>query len=202
MILKYENKDYAKITDIEAEEIKNAKGMHLNFRGNLLKMSKVEIMSEEMEEIKVWQKSTEDLKEIAGSFREQLKAHTEGIPKTIAGKHKAVQDGLLPDVGGWWIEDRGVVTWYIQNGWIETTKKEGEKRKWALTTKYISDKIPQVEEATEELRCRKLYAEEQAIEHGDPIIKEIYENEQREKIDAMRKKLALKFGWQYNYGQK
>lgn len=150
------------------------------------------IMESEQEEVGMWQKTTEELKEIAGDFREQLKEHTEGIPKTIHGKHMAVQAGLLPDIGGWWIEDRGIVAWYIQNGWLERTKKEGEKCKWSWTQKYVSDKIPQLEEATEELRCRRLYAEEQSIEHGDPIIKEIYEKEQREKIDALRKSLMVK----------
>ncbi len=193
MILRYDNKDYAKITDQEAEEIRGAKGMHLNFRGNLLKMSKVEMSTEEKEEIKVWQRSTEELKEIIGDFEEQLKSHKDNVPPTPEGKRKAVQDGILPDVGMWWCEDRGIMLWYLKNGWLFTENpKEGEKRKWAMTTKYISDGVPKIEEALDELQHRRLYTEEEAIKNGDPIIREMYEREQQEKIDAMRKKLMEK----------
>ncbi len=195
-ILRYDNKDYAKITEAEAEEIRQAHGMHLNFRGNLFKMSKVELSNEEKEEIKVWQKTTEQLKEIIGDFEEQIKLHKDNTPPTREGKRKAIQDGKLPDVGMWWCEDRGVMLWYLKNDWLFTENpKEGEKRRWSMTTKYISDGVPKIEEALDELQHRRIYAEEEAIKNGDPIIKEIYEKEQRSKIDAMRASLQSRFGW-------
>lgn len=195
-ILRYDSKDHAKITDEEAEEVRSAKGMHLLFRGNLLKMSKVELVNDEKEEIKIWQKTTEQLKEIIGDFENQLNLHKDNIPPTREGKIKAIADGKLPDVGMWWIEDRGVMLWYLKNGWIFTENpKEGEKRKWAMTTKYISDGVPKIEEALDELQHRRIYAEEEAIKNGDPIIKEMYQKEQQEKIDSMRKKLQERFGW-------
>lgn len=194
-ILRYDNKEFATITNQEAEEINNHKGMHLNFKGNLLKMTKVEVFKGEQEDIKIWQKTTEELKEIVGEFETQLKNHTENIPLTLAGKKRAVVDGKLPDCGIYYLEDRGIAVWYLENGWLSTEKKENEKRTWSLTQKYISDGIPQKEEALEELRSRRAFAEEEAIKNGDPVISGIYYKERSEKIAGLRKVLAEKLGW-------
>ena len=196
-ILRYDNKEFATLTDSEAEDIKSQRGMHLNFKGNLLKMAKVEIMSgEEVEDVKIWQKTTEELKEIIGDFEKQLISHKDGIPKTAEGKHRAVLDGKLPDVGAYWLEDRGILLYYLETGWIFTENpKDGEKRRWALTQKYNLDKIWKIEEALEELQHRRIYAEEEEIKNGDPLISEIYEKEKVEKIARLRSGLALKFGW-------
>lgn len=194
----YDKKKISNITDEEAESIQLEirRGSHINFKGSFLKSSKIEIINEEQEDIKIWQKSTDELKEIIGDFENQLKSHKDNIPSTREGKSKAIQDGKLPDVGMWWLEDRGVMLWYLKNGWLFTENpKEGEKRRWSVTTKYISDGVPKIEEALDELQHRRIYAEEEAIKNGDPIIAEMYEKEQREKIDALRKKLQMRFGW-------
>ncbi len=195
-ILFYDKKRFAEITDEEAETIKNAKGTHLDFRGNYLKNNQIEIFGiEEKVEVEIWKKSTEELKEIIGDFENQLKFHKDNIPPTQEGKTRAVNDGKLPDCGMSWLEDRGIMLWYLENGWLWTGKKEGEKRRWSITQKYINDGVSAIEEALEELRHRRIYAEEEAIKYGDKIISDMYFKERQEKIDAMRKKLQIKLGW-------
>jgi len=111
----------------------------------------------------VHMRSTEELKAILsnypGNFEKELNAAKDNIPDSSQGKIKAIQDGKLPDLGMYWLRDRGVVLWYVQNGWLSTRKKGKEKRKWAVTQKYIEDRIPEKEEVLSELINRRSYAQ-------------------------------------------
>ncbi len=159
-ILQYDGRKFADLTDREAEEVRNYRGMHLNFKGNLLKMAKVEIFNEVQISGENFsnEKTTEQLKDIIGEFENQINEHTEGVPSE-AGKVKAILEGKLPDCGVYWLRDRGVAIWYLENGWLFTEKKEGQKRRWALTEKYNSNGLPAKEAALEELIKRRNYAQ-------------------------------------------
>lgn len=195
-ILNYDNKRLADITDEQAEKIKNTKTSHIDFNGNFLKMTKVEIFDTGTErENEIWQKSTEELKEMIGEFENQLNEVKDNIPLAVEGKARAVKDGLLPDCGMYWLQDRGIATWYLKNGWLATIKKVDGKRKWTLTQKYNDDGVMQKDIALDELQERRRFAEEEAMKKQDPIIKETFEQDRKIKIANLRLKLAEKMGW-------
>lgn len=196
-ILFYDKKRFADITDEESQTIQDAKGTHILFKGNYLKNNQIEIFNEQKEGgNEIWQKSTEELKEIIGEFENQIKEHKENIPPTIQGQFKAVADGKLPNCGTHWLFDRGVVAYYLKNGWLQTIKIENEKRSWAMTQKYVEDGIPQKEEALSELIGRRQFAEEECINQGDIIIKDLYEKGKKEKIMKLRQWLSVRLGWE------
>jgi hypothetical protein len=129
------------------------------------------IMEKENNNEEIWQKSTEELKEIIVEFEIMIKEHTEGIPNSIQGKMKAIRDGKLPDCG-WWrmMSDRGITSWYLENKWIFTENpKEGQKRKWMMTYKYLEDGVYQKEIAIDTLEERRHFAKgknEEEFNHG------------------------------------
>lgn len=169
-ILNYNKEKFAIIDELDAETIRNYKGMHLNFKGNLLKMSQVEIFTGEKNDIPLWQKSISELEEIAGEFANEIKKHKENIPATLEGQYRAVMDGKLPDCGTHWLRDRGVTTWYLENGWLTTFPPEKnqagviiQKRRWALTNKYITDGIYDAEQAIELLKEKKDWTKQKVL---------------------------------------
>lgn len=112
-----------------------------------------------------WQMTKEELKAIldnyVGNFETQLNAHK---------KNKFLKNP--PDCGMAWLRDIGVLRWYLENGWIAVFQdgfvknKKGEKTnrkkwRWALTEKYISERIPEKESVLDELMGRRLFREKE-----------------------------------------
>ena len=165
-VLNYNGKKFA---DLTQEELDNSgimihRGMHINFNGNLLKMSKVEIISGEKEEIvEVWQRGTAELEEIVGDFEHLLNKAKQNIPSSPIGALRAVREGKLPDCGMYYLRDRGIANWYVENGWLWHEKNEGEIRRWALTKKYVTDGVALKESALEVLFERREFEKENAL---------------------------------------
>ena len=126
-------------------------------------------------EVPMYMRTTEELKDYIGDFENQLKENAE---------KKYLKNP--PSVGQHWLRDRGLTMFYLKYNWLSTWLING-KRFWAITEKYVKDGIPEKESALNELRGRRQYAEEEDIMNGEPIIRDMYLKEKREKIGIWAK---------------
>ena len=77
----YDKKFKAHITDKEASDIMNFKGSHLNFKGEYLKKSLIEVFNEKkeaLEDKRITEYTTEELKAILGNFEKEYHEATNG----------------------------------------------------------------------------------------------------------------------------
>lgn len=78
--LYYKNEYYKNITDEEATSITNHKGIQISFKGELLKKSQIEIRNgiKDNEERRMVDFSTDELKNILGSFEKEYNENATG----------------------------------------------------------------------------------------------------------------------------
>jgi hypothetical protein len=125
-----------------------------------------------------WQMDKKELKAIlenyVGNFETQINKHR---------SHKFLTDpAMYPTCGMGWLRDTGVLEWYLKEGWL-SVRPDGfikdrkglntKKRKWswAVTMKYVEDRIDLMESALAELISRREFKQNEELKRQEELVK-------------------------------